>query len=101
MRVCGVSLRCGSLYDSNSIYKMHYHCYNNMFTHTDTHTPHTHTHTHTHTRARARANTHTHKHTHTHKFLKKIADKYGDNVRMTGYRPINPYPANVEKMVSS
>lgn len=30
MRVCGVSLRC----DSNSIYKMHCHCYNNMFTHT-------------------------------------------------------------------
>jgi hypothetical protein len=27
-------------------------------------------------------------HTHTHKFLKKIADKYGDDVRMTGYRPI-------------
>jgi hypothetical protein len=26
--------------------------------------------------------------THTHKFLKKIADKYADNVRMTGYRPI-------------
>ena len=61
MRVCGVSLRCGSLYDSNSIYKMHCHCYNNMFTHI---------------------------HTHTHKFLKKIADKYGDDVGITGYRPI-------------
>jgi hypothetical protein len=56
MRVCGVSLRCGSLYVSNPIHKMHYHCYNNMFTHTHTHT----------------------------QVPKKIADKYGDDVRMTG-----------------
>ena len=31
MRVCGVNLRCGSLYDSNPI-KIHYLCFINMFT---------------------------------------------------------------------
>ena len=61
MRVCGVNLRCGSLYDSNPI-KIHYLCFINMFTLSLSLSL-----------------------THTHKFLKKIAHKYGDDVRMTGY----------------
>ena len=59
MRVCGVSFRCGSLYNSNSIYIMHYHCCNNMFTHTHTSPQET-----------------------------QQRDKNGDDIRMTGYRPI-------------